>query len=155
MKQLRNQTLKIEIKNSQKKITINKKKIAYLAKQILKIKGLRHTELSILFVAKSRMRQLNKKFRKIEKPTDVLAFSMDDPDLLGDVVICPEIAQRFAKIYKTTTKREICLYLIHGILHLLGYNDTNARNRSLMEKEQARILKKITNHGKAKYYSKF
>jgi probable rRNA maturation factor len=140
----------IRIKNTQRKIAINKKHIACLAKQILKIKGLTNIELSILFVGTEGMRQLNKKFRKVDKPTDVLAFAMREgknsrfhSEILGDVVICPEIARKSARFYKTTKEQEIRLYLIHGILHLLGYNDTNAKNRSLMEKEQTKILRSL------------
>lgn len=142
--------MKIKTRDSQRKIPINKREITYLAKQTLKIKDIREGELSILFVGKSRIRALNKKFRKIDRPTDVLAFSMREgkgswlhPEILGDVVICPEITQKFSKIYKTSLRQEIHLCLIHGILHLLGYNDTNAKKRSLMEKEQERILHKL------------
>lgn len=132
--------IKARIKDSQRKIPINKEKVAYLAKQVLKIKGKREAELSILFAGRRRIRTLNKKFRRIDRPTDVLAFSQSaegkdarlHPEILGDVVICPEIA-----------RGEIYLCLVHGILHLLGYDDSNAKERSLLEKEQAQILKKI------------
>ena len=134
--------LKIRIKSTQRKITINKKATTYLAKQVLKIKGIRDAELSILFVGKRRIRRLNKRYRKIDRVTDVLAFSMREgtganlhPQILGDVVICPEIAKE---------SKEIHLYLIHGILHLLGCSDSNKKDRLLMEKEQNRLLKKLT-----------
>ncbi|MBL7085203.1 MAG: rRNA maturation RNase YbeY [Candidatus Omnitrophica bacterium] len=167
--------LKIRIKDNQKRITINKKAIAHLAKQILKIKGIKDAELSILFVGKKRICKLNKEFRKINKPTDVLAFSMREgkasylhpalpktpckaidmlgygikrksgvnPEILGDVVICPEIARKFAKIYRSTTKKEISLYLTHGILHLLGYDDMNAKSRSQMRAQEQEILNRL------------
>ena len=132
--------IKIRIKDSQRKIPINKKKVAELANQVLKIKGKREAELSILFAGRQRIRTLNKKFRRIDRPTDVLAFSQKaegkdaglHPEILGDVVICPQIA-----------RGEIYLCLVHGILHLLGYGDSNAKQRSLMEKEQARILRRL------------
>lgn len=163
MKRAKRQKTKIRIKISQKKIRINKKKLTLLAKRILKIKGLKSgAELSIVFVGTRRIRGLNKRFRNKDVPTDVLAFSMLEgkgvppfSEILGDLVICPEIARKSARIYKTTTEQEICLYLIHGILHLLGFDDSNVKNRSLMEREQDKILKKIMKHGKTKYYSKF
>ena len=150
----------IKIKDNQKKITINKKAVNYLAKQILKVKGVKEAELSIVFVGQNRIRTLNRKFRKVDRPTDVLAFSMREvkgihfpcvlkragrvhPELLGDVVICPEIARKRAKIYRTTENREIYLYLTHGILHLLGYEDMNGKSFSVMKQEQQRILKKV------------
>lgn len=142
--------MKIRIKDTQKKITINKKLIRHLAGQILTIKGEGNSELSIFFVGASRIRALNEEFRKTDRPTDCLAFSMREgkkggnPALLGDVVICPEMARQAAGIYKTTIEQEIYLYLIHGILHLLGYDDVNTKSRAIMEKEQARILTSLT-----------
>lgn len=141
---------KIDISNKQKKITINKKRIYAIAKETLRIKNNSRAELSILFVGTKRMQTMNKKFRNIDRPTDVLAFSMregkdtaGDDAVLGDVVICPEIAKKYAQIYKTRLNQEIQLDLIHGILHLLGYKDSNSRNQMLMQKEQQRIFKKI------------
>ena len=65
------------------------------------------------------------------------------PEILGDVVICPEFAQKFSKRYNNTPEQEIVVYLIHGILHLLGYADTKTEADTLMHKEQARLLKQI------------
>lgn len=65
------------------------------------------------------------------------------PEILGDIVICPEIAARAAGTFQTTKEEEMCLYLIHGILHLLGYKDKGQRRRAVMEKEEMRILKKL------------
>ncbi len=66
------------------------------------------------------------------------------PEILGDIVICPEFAQSSAKIYNTTFKRELALYVIHGILHLLGYDDISTEERRGMEKEQATLLEKVS-----------
>ncbi len=148
MKLRKRQSLKIRIRNHQRKITINIKTLIHLARQVLKRKGLRNAELSIVFVGKQRIRALNKKFRKKDRPTDVLAFSMREgedarlhPQVLGDVVICPQIAKEAARTYHHTTGQEIELYLIHGLLHLLGYDDSRAKSRALMEKEQLMILR--------------
>lgn len=142
--------MKIRIKDCQRKITINKKRIDSRARQVFKIKGIEKGELSIFFVGRRRIRTLNRRFRRIDRPTDVLAFSMREgkgaslhPEVLGDVVICPQVAKRYAKIYKTTAEYEICLYLVHGILHLLGYSDTSLKSRSAMEKQEIKILNKI------------
>lgn len=142
--------MKIRIKDCQRKITINKKRIDSRARQVFKIKGIEKGELSIFFVGRRRIRTLNRRFRRIDRPTDVLAFSMREgkgaslhPEVLGDVVICPQVAKRYAKIYKTTTEYEICLYLVHGILHLLGYSDTSLQSRSAIERQEKEILNKI------------
>lgn len=141
--------IRIRIKTSQRKIAINKKAFARLAREVLRKKGIKQAELSILFVGRQRIQALNKRFRNIDRPTDVLAFSMREgidadlhPEILGDVVICPEMAQRFAKLYKNDYRKELYLDLIHGILHLLGYDDSKPKKRKLMQKEQTKILRK-------------
>lgn len=142
--------MKIKIKNCQSTITINKKRIVSQAQQVFKIKGIEKAELSIFFVGRRRIRTLNRRFRGIDRPTDVLAFSMREgkdanlhPEVLGDVAICPEVAERQAKSYNTNTEYELCLYLVHGILHLLGYSDARLKTRSAMEKQEKKILNKI------------
>ncbi|MFC1631798.1 rRNA maturation RNase YbeY [Candidatus Omnitrophota bacterium] len=146
--------MKIRIKNCQRKITISKTKISGLAKQVLNLKGVKKAELSILFVGKARICALNQKFRGIKQPTDVLAFSMREgkdsqlhPELLGDLVIYPEIAAQRAKDYSTSLRFELYLYLVHGILHLLGYDDTQPKKYQAMKKEQQRILTKLNLRG--------
>ena len=96
------------------------------------------------------MRRLNRKFRGVNNTTDVLAFSMREgaysevnPDLLGDVVICVDAARRYASQHGSTILKEINLYLIHGILHLLGYDDQDAKNRRIMRQKEKEILKKL------------
>lgn len=144
--------MKIKIKNSQRKIPISEKKIAYLAKKVLRIKGIKKAELGILFAGSYRIRALNKKFRKVDRATDVLAFNMREvgkadidlyPEILGDIIICPEVARRFSKIYRTSLEDEIQLCLVHGLLHLLGYDDSTPKKRAIMEREQVKILKRI------------
>jgi len=149
-RQKKNQNL-IRISDCQSKILINKKAIKTLAEKTLQLKGVKAGELSILFAGQQRMRSLNRIYRNHDSNTDVLAFSMcegqrgADPasQLLGDIVICPKAAEIYARRHKTDLKTEIDLYLIHGILHLLGYQDQTPKNRLRMEKEQKRILNKI------------
>jgi probable rRNA maturation factor len=74
------------------------------------------------------MRALNRLFRGIDKPTDVLSFSTgpsilpEDDDYLGDIVISVETAERQAGRRKSTLERELCVLALHGYLHLLGYD---------------------------------
>lgn len=145
---------KIIIKNNQKKIRLNNKEIAAWAGKLLRIKGVTEGELSILFTGTKRIQTLNRIFRRVNKPTDVLAFNMREgentaggPAFLADIVICAEIARRYAKIYKKSTAEEICLYLVHGILHLLGYDDSTSEDRRIMEKEQTRLCAELLQRG--------
>lgn len=79
-------------------------------------------ELSILFTGDKEIRELNARYRKKDKATDVLSFPLDDETMLGDVVISVETAAKQAKSYRTTFRAEITRLLIHGVLHLLGHD---------------------------------
>jgi probable rRNA maturation factor len=93
------------------------------------------SELSIALVGDKEMRPLNAKYRRNNKTTDVLAFPSDEKHpagsvLLGDVVISVEQARRQAKERKKTVKSEMVTLLIHGILHLLGYDHERSERQA-------------------------
>jgi probable rRNA maturation factor len=103
-------------------------------------------ELSIAVVGLEEMANLNERFRKVSGPTDVLSFGCDDPCVaqsdepitLGDVIIAPEVAEEQAAEYGHTVEEELNLLLVHGILHLLGYeHDTDARAAIMQARERA------------------
>ncbi|MBA2586687.1 MAG: rRNA maturation RNase YbeY [Chthoniobacterales bacterium] len=81
-----------------------------------------------------RMGELHWRFLRVRGPTDVLTFEH------GEIVISTETAQRNAARFHTSIEHEIRLYLIHGLLHLHGFDDRTARAAKLMEKTQTRIL---------------
>jgi probable rRNA maturation factor len=96
-----------------------------------------HAELSVLLVTDDHMRQLNARFAGEDHVTDVLAFPMmeDDEDslLLGDVVVCPRAADRNATHLGHSLVRELDVLLVHGVLHLLGYDHQGSEDRSIMD----------------------
>ena len=113
-----------------------------------------NTEVSISFVDDTAMAELNERFRGMEGPTDVLSFECDgvDDDLsamtlaedpvyeLGDVVIAPDVASRQTREFGTTFEEEISLLLVHGLLHLCGYDHIEDDEAEVMEKREAEIL---------------
>ncbi len=108
--------------------------------------GEKEKEISITLVSDNKIRQLNRKFHKVDSFTDILAFPMEDDfvstkDILGDVVISPEVALRQAK--KHSFEDELALLVIHGVLHLLGYRDEKKKMREMMENRERKILKKM------------
>ena len=78
--------------------------------------------VSVSFVKKSAMKKLNRDYRKMDKPTDVLSFNMNEGKLLGDVVVCPSVAKMNARKYNVSFNAEISRLVAHGLLHLLGYD---------------------------------
>ena len=112
--------------------------------------GCHDRELSILFTDDSRMEQLNFRYLGRKGPTNVLAFPMDDPDkqtpaaepnMLGDVAISIDTALREADKFGETIEHTIYRLLIHGVLHLMGYDHEESGFEALrMEKEEKRLM---------------
>jgi probable rRNA maturation factor len=115
-----------------------------IAKETLNALGSPEGELSLSFVTDQEITVLNQKHLSRPRPTDVLAFSMREgdfteinPSLLGDVVISVETAKKQADAKGHVFEEELCLLLIHGILHLLGYEHEipGPRARALRKKQ--------------------
>lgn len=90
--------------------------------------------------------KLNKKFLHKLEATDVLAFDISgksSPAVRWDMAVSCETAMRNARIFDTALVNEIYLYVIHGVLHLLGYDHRAAKGRQLMEKKSRQILSRI------------
>lgn len=91
-------------------------------------------ELSIALVGTKKIKQLNKKYRKKDKITDILSFSYNGS---GEIVICPQEVKKNAGKFGSTFKKELLRVLIHGILHLLGHNHEASKKKAKeMEKKQ-------------------
>ena len=99
--------------------------------------------MGVVFLDDKRIKRLNLKYLKANRPTDVLAFQYSKNT--ADLAISLETAKRNAKLYKTSFKKELIRYIIHGILHLSGYNDHGPKETELMLKKQEEIFKSNTN----------
>lgn len=142
--------MKINVVNSQKIIAPDTNQIKRMASGVLNVLDEQNAELSVYIVDDAEIRKLNYHYRGVDKPTDVLAFSMREGQalkgtegILGDIVISAETVLRQARHFGKKVKDEINLYLLHGILHLVGYDDRSARARKKMQKMQRGLLQKI------------
>ncbi len=146
--------MKIFIRNLQRHRSLNKEGILTIAGRILSLLEQTNAELSIMFVGDRRMKQLNTQYRDIRRTTDVLSFESsipftpDDVDnVLGDIVISVPKADAQAKEYGSEFYDEITRLLIHGTLHLLGYDheQTEYKARKMRKKEEELIdaIKKV------------
>jgi probable rRNA maturation factor len=116
--------------------TVDETALAALAASTLVAEGYGRAELSLSFVDEQEMTGLHERYMQEAGPTDVLSFPLDDGDvdetgmrLLGDVVIAPSVAAQNAP---TDTDGELRLLLVHGILHLLGYDHDDDADRAEM-----------------------
>ncbi|MCX5716941.1 MAG: rRNA maturation RNase YbeY [Nitrospirae bacterium] len=132
--------MKVLIQNRQKPTKINQQKIKRDSAALLRLLGLKDAELSMLFVNDRQMKELNHKYRGIDRTTDVLSFPQHSAKvnekkgdygtkelLLGDVVINLQAAKRQAPKHGLTFNEEFRWLLVHGILHLIGYDHERSK----------------------------
>ncbi len=130
--------------------SVQKKFFKKIAIKILKKEKRKNLELSIAFVNKKKIQELNRKYRGKDNPTDVLSFSgLQLPkvkNVLGEIIICPQEVKKNSKRFNTNFKKEMINCLIHGILHVLGYNHEGfLKEAKIMDKKQKYYLLKIFN----------
>ena len=162
--------VEIFVADEQSAVAVDTLRWVQLARDVLKAEGVRgEAELSMLFVDETAMANLNERFLGREGPTDVLAFPVDEdiveggrspdsggpgpgfnppsitevPQLLGDVVICPRVAERNAPLHAGTYDDEVALLVVHGILHLLGMDHEEETEAHDMEQRERELLERF------------
>lgn len=108
-------------------------------RNICRNKRIEQEEIGIILLDDKEIRRYNIRYRGVNKPTDILAFPIDKKT--GELFISPQSARRQAKIYHQSLKKELNLLVIHGLLHLNGYDDTTKKSRLVMRKEEDKLLK--------------
>lgn len=122
-----------------------------MEKTLNMLKVTNNSIMSVTFVSKEQIHYLNKTYRNIDRPTDVISFAfLDDknekiygdniPLDLGEIYICYEVADENRKSYDNSIKRELCFLFVHGLLHLLGYDHMTKEDEEIMFPLQEKIL---------------
>lgn len=132
---------------NEQSLTFDEVRLAALARHTLTCEEVDDgAELSILLIEADHIRKLNARFAGDDHATDVLAFPMMDGDedddslMLGDVVICPEIAKQNATELGHDLDDELAALVVHGTLHLLGYDHQGEEDKQKMDARSAEIL---------------
>ena len=105
-------------------------------------------ELSCIVVSVEKIHEINKEYRHLDKPTDVISFALEDSEqivggdvrVLGDIFICDDYVISQAQEYGHSLRREFCFLFTHGLLHLLGYDHMNEEDEKQMTDLQKQIL---------------
>ena len=122
--------------------SIDKKFLKGLALKILKKESsssnFKKKDLSVALVAPLRIKELNKRYRKKNRPTDVLSFQ--DKENWGEIVICPVEVEKNAQKFNSNFKNELSRVLIHGVLHLLGYDHEKDKDEEKMRQKEEYYL---------------
>jgi probable rRNA maturation factor len=139
------------IKNQQKIIPVEAKKIRKAAERILASLRISGYELSVLLLDNKGIRAVNKKYLNRNRPTNVISFSLTEgefgninPHVLGDVVISVEKALEQAETRGTSLEEKLTFLLIHGVLHLVGYDhEKKGSEREKMREKEKEVYKVV------------
>lgn len=120
--------------------------VEYLVKEL----NLDNCMFNIIFITNEEIHKINKEYRKVDRPTDVISFALEDNKdieykdfrLLGDIYISVDRAIEQARDYNHSLKRELCFLSTHGILHLLGYDHQTKKEEEIMFTKQKELLEK-------------
>ena len=116
--------------------------------------GLDNAEVSITFTDNKHIHEINREYRKVDRPTDVISFALnegDEPEIeggapvnvLGDIIISVEKAVEQASDYGHSVEREVAFLTVHGMLHLLGYDHIEEEDRKEMRQEEDFVMEKL------------
>src|SRR5262245_7116808 len=136
--------LTIEINAENQHHAVGAARLRKAVRLILRDAGIQSAEISIAIVSDERMHDLNRRYLQHDYPTDVLSFVLARnaraKSLDGEIIASSDSAAREALRYGWTTDDELLLYIIHGCLHLVGYDDTTAKGKAAMRKAEGRFL---------------
>lgn len=143
--------MEVLIDNRQSRHKISLKKIKQTAQVVLDALDCPDSEISILIVDNPQIEELNQQYLNRQGPTNVIAFAMREgefsgvsPHLLGDVVISTDTAAKEAQIAATSMEQRFNELLVHGILHLMGYDhETSEKDARVMEDKSKELMKLI------------
>jgi len=126
-------------------LKVMEKMLEYACKK----ENLSNTSFNVIIVDNNYIHDINKKYRGIDKETDVISFALEDEDtiklpddmrILGDIYISIEKVEEQAKEYGHSKLRELCFLAIHGFYHLLGYDHMSEEEEKIMFKKQEEVL---------------
>ena len=131
-------------------LPISNASVKALVAEFTKFSKVKYDEVSIHFVNTEEICRLHAQFFDDPSPTDCVSFPMDEADdegyrVMGDVFVCPETATQYVKDHGGEAYKEISLYVVHGLLHLIGYDDISDEDRLEMRAAEASYLAQVEN----------
>jgi probable rRNA maturation factor len=163
--------MNVNIFNKQRDISLKnqKEKIILLARAVVALEKQNFDEVSITFATDAHTRKIHKEFFNDPTSTDCMSFPVDSlcdqedvmffdtiedfvstelqANILGELVVCPKTAIRYAKKHSKDPYEELTLYIVHGLLHLLGYDDMEPKVRRKMRQAEKKHMKALAQKG--------
>lgn len=138
--------LRIEVHNAQSILPIAEDRLRAAAETVLAGEGVAEGELSLAIVDNARIHAVNREFLEHDYPTDVISFRLDDQtgdDWEGEIVASAEYAHGEAQRHGWHPGDELLLYIVHGTLHLVGYDDLTPEKASEMRRMERHYLERL------------
>lgn len=140
----------LQVQSSQEVCEVDFSSVKPLVQSVLDLESTFCSELNIYFVSEEQICELHQDFFDDPSPTDCISIQVDPPGtpfcLLGEIFISPKAAQAAIESYQTTLQEELSLYLVHGLLHLLGYDDLEDQDRAKMRLAEKRHMDYLKKH---------
>lgn len=131
---------------SGRRLPVSRALVGRVVREVLRSER-RQAVVSVTFLGRDAMRRLNREHKGHDQPTDVLTFALSDPTggILGDIYICPWVAQREARARGIPLRQELIRLIVHGTLHAVGrdHPEGAARTRSAMWRRQERYVEAL------------
>ncbi len=137
---------KVSIATPQEIVDVDRGRMREVARAVLAGEGIGDYEISLAFVDNPTIHRLNQRYLDHDEPTDVLSFPLSDArarKLAGELVIGVEVARAQAEDRGHDVQAELALYVIHGLLHLCGYDDKSAKGASAMRERERHYLAEL------------
>lgn len=131
--------LQIHIENHQKALPISKRFMKSCVKNILTFLNVDCEEISLYFTTEKKITLLHEQFFQDNTPTDCISFPIDKKHL-GEIFVCPSVAINYAKKHNQDPLEEVLLYVVHGILHLVGYDDMTPQAKKVMRRMEKKCM---------------
>lgn len=142
--------MNVYVENRQTVLPISSEAVTLLVKAVLAFEKQRCDEVGVHFVETQEICDLHRQYFNDPSPTDCISFPIDGISdnvigyrVLGDVFVCPQVAKEYAAANCGDTYQELTLYVVHGLLHLMGYDDIEDKDRLLMRKGEDRHMKNL------------
>lgn len=144
--------MNIVIANRQRKKRVNPRVLRTVVDELIATLDLADVQLGISLVGAREMALVNETFLQHEGPTDVITFdhlenrkaeNKKQKVIHGELFVCVEVAMNQAKEFRTTWQSEVVRYVVHGVLHLLGYDDLKPHLRRAMKREENRLMRRL------------
>lgn len=136
--------MSILVFNRQKDLKISSREVRSLFRALLALHKVECGEISVYLVSEKKISQLHRDFFQDPSPTDCMTFPLEKNPLSGEVLVCPKVAISYAKESGLDPYQETALYLAHGFLHLLGYDDQSAQERRVMRKKEKSCMDELS-----------